>query len=72
MSVSYEFLKKTYPEWYPESRGEILIIFLAVALFLIVPYIYARFIEERLTNLLRNIWHKIYFKYGRILQKIRY
>ncbi len=46
------------------------IIFLLLAVFLIIPYIYVRFVEVKVTTFLREIWWKISF-YGRKISRIR-
>lgn len=57
MSVNYELLRNMYPEWEPKTNPllPILEIFLAIALFLVIPYVYIRFVEGRFTAL----WKKI-------------
>jgi hypothetical protein len=61
MSVNYELLRKLYPEWESQSPPFLIIgkIFLAIALFLVIPYIYIRFIEGRLSVLKEKIRHAI-------------
>ncbi len=57
MSVNDELLRKLYPEWYPMNHPIIylLIIFMAIAIFLLVPYIYMKFVEGRIAVLLKRI-----------------
>ncbi len=57
MSVNYELLWEKYPEWNPKviPFQPLIEIFLLIALFLVIPYIYIRFVEGRLTTL----WNKI-------------
>ncbi len=51
---------KLYPEWFPESPLIIWIkILLAIAIILIIPYIYVNLIEPRLTKLLKQTWSKL-------------
>ena len=70
--TGYESLLKMYPEWFTESPVIIWIgIFLLLLLFLIIPYIYVNFIEERLTILLRKARWKISFNYNKILHRVR-
>lgn len=73
MSVNYELLRKMYPEWESQSHPllPIIKIFLAVALFLLVPYIYVNFVEARLSALFRKIRLCVSLKYGRKLQRMR-
>lgn len=61
MSINYELMRILYPEWEPQSYPfqSLLLIFMATALFLIVPYIYIRFIEERLTLFIRLMWWRL-------------
>ncbi|MCZ7393509.1 MAG: hypothetical protein O8C56_09325 [Candidatus Methanoperedens sp.] len=62
MSVNYELLRNMYPEWEPKTSPllTLLEIFLAIALFLVIPYIYIKFVEGRLGTLR-----------GKILQRLR-
>ncbi len=70
--TGYEYLMKTYPEWYTESPVITWVkIFLLIALFLVIPYIYVNFIEVRLIIFLQNARGKISFKYSGILQRVR-
>jgi len=70
--TGYEYLIKTYPEWYTESPWLTWIrLVLLLALFLIIPYIYVNFIEARLIIFMQDARGKISFKYSRILQKVR-
>ncbi|MCE8426987.1 MAG: hypothetical protein J5U19_01180 [Candidatus Methanoperedens sp.] len=70
--TGYEYLMKTYPEWYPESPLITWIrLFLLIALFLIIPHIYVNFIEERLAIFLQKARGKISFKYNKILHRVR-
>jgi hypothetical protein len=57
MSVNYELLRNMYPEWEPKTNPllPLLEIFLAIALFLVIPYIYIKFVEGRFTALWRKI-----------------
>lgn len=50
MSVNYELLRQMYPEWEPKTIPflPIIEIFVAIALFLLVPYILIKFIEHDL------------------------
>lgn len=73
MSMNYELLRNMYPEWESQSHPllPLIKIFLAVALFLLVPYIYVNFIEVQLSALFRKIRLGISLKYGRKLQRMR-
>jgi hypothetical protein len=56
MSINYELLRRLYPEWYPPGPFHPLLqIFLAIAILLIVPYLYSKFLEGRLTAFLKKI-----------------
>lgn len=57
MSVNYELLRELYPEWESQSHPllPLIKIFLAIVIFLIVPYLYMKFIEGRLAALWRKI-----------------
>lgn len=55
MSVNYELLRKLYPEWESQDPLIIVKIFLLIVLFLIIPYIYIKFVESRL----KTLWRKI-------------
>ncbi|MCX9024748.1 MAG: hypothetical protein OIN85_01480 [Candidatus Methanoperedens sp.] len=61
MSVNYELLRKLYPEWESPNPPFLLIvkIFLIIVLFLIIPYIYIKCIEGRLSALMEKIRHDI-------------
>ncbi len=54
--MNYELLRRLYPEWFsPNPFHPILQVFLAIAILLIVPYIYSKFIEGRLAAILKKI-----------------
>jgi hypothetical protein len=56
MTINYELLSKLYPEWFPQSPFHpFLKIFLAIAILLLIPYLYSKFLEERLSGM----WKKI-------------
>jgi hypothetical protein len=60
--TGYELMMKLYPEWYPENPFHILLkIFLAIAVMLIIPYIYIKVFENRIKTVLKKIrpprWH---------------
>jgi len=55
MSVDYGLLRKLYPEWESQDPLIIVKIFLLIVLFLIIPYIYIKFVESRL----KILWRKI-------------
>ncbi len=56
MTINYELLRRLYPEWYPESPiHPLLIIFLAIAILLLIPYLYSKYLEGRLTALIKKI-----------------
>ena len=69
--ADYEHLRKMYG-W--ESQVNpllyIAIIFLLIVIFLIIPYIFVNFMEEKVTIFLREIWWKISFN-GRKILRIR-
>ncbi len=47
---------RLYPEWFsPNPFHPILQVFLAIAILLIVPYIYSKFVEGRLAAILKKI-----------------
>jgi len=61
--TGYELMMKLYPEWYPENPFHPLLkIFLAIAVLLIIPYIYMKFFENRIKAGWRKIrpprWHR--------------
>ena len=56
MTINYELLRRLYPEWYPEnSIHPLLLIFMAIAIMLLIPYLYSKLLEDRLAAL----WKKI-------------
>jgi hypothetical protein len=56
MSINYELLRRLYPEWYPSSPFHpILQIFLAIAILLLIPFLYSKLLEDRFAAL----WKKI-------------
>ncbi|VVB87165.1 Uncharacterised protein [uncultured archaeon] len=56
MSINDELLRRLYPEWYPPGAiHPVLLIFLTIAILLIIPYLYSRFIEDRLSVFLKKI-----------------
>lgn len=56
MTINDELLRKLYPEWYPQSSiHPLLLIFLSIAVLLIIPYLYSRLIEGRLSMLYKKI-----------------
>lgn len=57
MSINYELLRNMYPEWESQTHPVLTVmkIFLAIAVFLVVPYVYIKFIEKRLAALLQKI-----------------
>lgn len=61
MSVNYELLRNMYPEWESQSHSllPVIKIFLAIAIFIAVPYIYTKFIEGRLEVLKGKILQRI-------------
>lgn len=61
MSINYELLKNMYPEWEPKIHPllTLLKIFLVIALFLVIPYIYVKFIEGRLQVLSEKLLQRI-------------
>ncbi len=68
MSLNYELLRNLYPEWESQTNPLLymVIIFLSIAVFLIIPYIFVNFIEVKLITLLKEIWWKISFYAGKI------
>ncbi len=69
--ADYELLRKMYGwEYQTNPFLYILIIFLLLAIFLIIPYIFVNFIEVKVTSFLREIWWKISFN-GRKILRIR-
>ncbi len=69
--ADYELLRKMYG-WEGQINPflYILIIFLLVAIFLIIPYIFVNSIEVKVTTFLREIRSKISFN-GRKILRIR-
>jgi membrane protein insertase Oxa1/YidC/SpoIIIJ len=67
--TDYELLRKMYPEWESQTNPleYIVIIFLSIVIFLIIPYIYITFIEAKVTTFLREIWWKISLNGRKIL-----
>lgn len=57
MSVNYELLGKLYPEWESQTPPLLIMvkIFLVIVFFLIIPYIYIKYVEGRLEILWRKI-----------------
>ncbi len=51
-----ELLQRLYPEWNSQSPYQpFLLIFLTIAILLLIPYLYSKFLEDRLAA----IWKKI-------------
>ncbi len=63
MSINDELLRELYPEWYSTYHPflQILIIFIAITIFLLVPYIYMKFIEGRFAAFWRRIRKERHF-----------
>lgn len=61
MSINYELLRNMYPEWEPKVHPLVpfLKIFLAIAFFLVIPYLYMKFIECRLGALREKILQRL-------------
>ncbi len=52
MSVNFELLRRLYPEWFPPSPiHPFLLIFLAIAVLLIIPYLFSECLEVKLAAL---------------------
>ncbi|SNQ61883.1 hypothetical protein MNV_500020 [Candidatus Methanoperedens nitroreducens] len=69
--ADYEIIRKMYG-WESQTNPllYIVIIFLLIAIFLIIPYIFVNSIEVKVTTFLREIWSKISFN-GRKILRIR-
>jgi membrane protein insertase Oxa1/YidC/SpoIIIJ len=69
--ADYELLRKMYG-WESPINPLLyyVIIFLLIAIFLIIPYIFVNYIEVKVTTFLREIWWKISFN-GRKILRIR-
>jgi hypothetical protein len=56
MSINYELLRRLYPEWFPQNTiHPLLLIFLAIVILLLIPYLYSKLLEDRLAT----FWKKI-------------
>ncbi len=64
MSINYELLRKLYPEWEPETNPLLYLglVFLLIMIFLLIPYIYIKFVEFRIITFLHKIRWKIAFR----------
>ena len=48
-----ETFKRMYPEWFPQTRiFDVILGFLLLSLLFVIPYLYVRFLEERLISFL--------------------
>lgn len=60
--TGYELMMRLYPEWYPDNPFHPLLkIFLAIAVLLIIPYIYIKFFEQRIITGIKKFpprWHR--------------
>ena len=54
MSVyDVETFKRMYPEWFPQTRiFDVILGFLLLSLLFVIPYLYVRFLEDRLLSFL--------------------
>ncbi len=43
-------------------------LFLLLAIFLIIPYLYVKFVEGRLKSFLEKLWHRVSFEFSRKFQ----
>ncbi len=72
MSPNIELVRNLYPEFFPEPPAMIWVkLIIVLALFLIMPYLYVRFVEWRFKSFLGKIWHRISFEFGRKFQWMR-
>ncbi len=56
MTINYELLRSLYPEWYPQNPiHPLILIFIAIFILLLIPYLYSKLFEDRLAAL----WKKI-------------
>lgn len=63
MSSDIDYFKRIYPEWFPSpTTVDIIIGVLIMSLLFLIPYLYVRFIEDRLVSIAR----------GRIIPFIRF
>jgi hypothetical protein len=70
--TDYEFLMKMYPQWYIESGIITFIkIFLLLSLFLVIPFVYVKFVETRLIIFLHHVEEKISLKYDVLLHRVK-
>ncbi len=55
MTMSFadpQLLRQLYPDWYTTPHYEIYVeIFLLIALFLLLPYVFRRFLEKHINNM---------------------
>ncbi|MFZ3385276.1 MAG: hypothetical protein WA144_15255 [Candidatus Methanoperedens sp.] len=48
-----ETFKRMYPEWFPQTRiSDVILGFILLSLLFVIPYLYVRFLEERLISFL--------------------
>ena len=60
MTLNYELLRKLYPEWFPQNTiNPIIIIFLAIIILLLIPFLYSKLLDPILENRLSALWKKI-------------
>lgn len=55
MSSDIDYLRKTYPEWFPSPNYiDIIMGVIIFSLIFLIPYLYVRFVEDRLISLARD------------------
>ena len=66
MSPDVELVRNLYPEFFPEPPAMVWAkLIIVLAFFLIVPYLYVKFVEWRLKSLLEKMWRRVSFEFSR-------
>ncbi len=69
MSPNIELVRNLYPEFFPEPPALIWVkLIIALAFFLIMPYLYVKFVEGRLKSFIEKIWRRVSFEFSRKFQ----
>lgn len=69
MSPNIELVRNLYPEFFPEPPAMIWVkLIILLAFFLIMPYLYMKFVEGRLKSSIEKIWRRVAFEFSRKFQ----
>jgi len=56
MTINDELMQELYPEWYPQTPFHPLLkVFLAIAILLLIPYLYSKYVEGRIAALIKKL-----------------